>query len=241
MAKSGVRFPRLDQLLSNLGYGSRREAFFFVRDGRVVVEGESDLRADSRVDPARVRFDGAELDHPAGLLVCLHKPVGYVCSHDSTEGPTVYSLLPERWSARSPRIESVGRLDKDTSGLLLLTDQHEWVHRLTSPKKKIAKVYHFEFEGTLDQKSIDTLASGELVLRSEKVACRAAQLEILGPQHGRLTLEEGKYHQVRRMIAAVGAHVLSLHRTSLGHWELAGLRAGEHRVLPLKLDPPGAE
>ena len=123
---------RLDQLLANLGYCSRREARAWVQDGRVTVRGEVADDFGAKSNPADVRIDGEPPDHPDGLLLLLHKPTGLVCSHDEREGPNVYSLLPPRWRARNPQVTSIGRLDKDTSGLLLLTDQSELVHRLTS-------------------------------------------------------------------------------------------------------------
>src|SRR5687767_10610568 len=121
---------RLDQLLSNLGYCSRREARAWIADGRVTVRGEPADDVSQKAHAADVRVDGEPLDHPDGLLLLLHKPVGLVCSHDEREGASVYSLLPERWRRRNPVVTSVGRLDKDTSGLLLLTDQRSEERRV---------------------------------------------------------------------------------------------------------------
>src|SRR6266581_2984755 len=132
---------RLDQILASLGYCSRREARDWIASGAVTVRGEVADDFGAKADPADVRVDGEPLDHPAGLLLLVHKPTGLVCSHDDHEGPNVYSLLPPRWRARNPQVTSIGRLDKDTSGLLLLTDQSELVHRLTSPKHKVPKIY----------------------------------------------------------------------------------------------------
>jgi 16S rRNA pseudouridine516 synthase len=133
--------PRLDQLLASLGYGSRREVHALIDDGRVTVRGTRAGNVGEKVSPADVLMDGAALDHPDNLLLMLNKPVGLVCSHDPREGPSIYGLLPPRWQARHPPVTSIGRLDKDTSGLLLLTDQSALVHRLTSPKHKVSKVY----------------------------------------------------------------------------------------------------
>ena len=113
---------RLDQLLANLGYCSRREARDWIRGGRVTVKGKPVKDFGAKADPADVHIDDEPPDHPDGLLLLLHKPLGLVCSHDEREGPNVYSLLPPRWRQRNPVVTSVGRLDKDTSGLLLLTD-----------------------------------------------------------------------------------------------------------------------
>ncbi|HEX2099350.1 MAG TPA: S4 domain-containing protein, partial [Candidatus Synoicihabitans sp.] len=124
---------RIDQWLANLGYCSRREARGWLNAGRVTVRGKRADDPGAKVAASDVRVDGEPLDHPEGLLLLLHKPLGLVCSHDPREGPNVYDLLPARWRQRNPVVTSVGRLDKETSGLLLLTDQSELVHRLTSP------------------------------------------------------------------------------------------------------------
>ena len=224
---------RLDQLLANLGYCSRSEARSWVRAGRVQVGGEIADDFGQRVAEAEVRVDGEPLDHPEGLLILMHKPTGLVCSHDAREGPNVYTLLPERWRRRNPIVTSIGRLDKDTTGLLLLTDQSELVHRLTSPRHKVPKVYR----ATLDREPAgDTaarFASGTLMLDGESAPCAPAELAMLGPREAQLTLTEGKYHQVRRMFAATGATVLTLHRAQFGPLTLDGLERGAWRTLQL--------
>ena len=131
---------RLDQLLSSLGYCSRREAEGMVRAGRVKIGGQTAKKADQRVDPHQVLLDDRPLEAPDGLLAVFHKPTGYVCTHSDGEGSTIYELLPPRWLARNPPVTSVGRLDKDTSGLLLITDQGQLVQRYTSPRAEIEKV-----------------------------------------------------------------------------------------------------
>ncbi len=224
---------RLDQILANLGYCSRREARDFVRAGRVTVAGRPADDAARKVAPADVCVDGEPLDHPEGVLIMLHKPVGLVCSHDAREGPTVYGLLPERWRRRKPIVTSVGRLDKDTSGVLLLTDQSELVHRLTSPRQKVPKVYRATTDRELTPDLGARFASGTLVLEGESEPCAPAGLELSGPREARLTLTEGRYHQVRRMFAATGATVLTLHRERFGPLDLGDLAAGEWRELPL--------
>ncbi len=232
------RFPRLDQLIASLGYGSRREATRWIQEGRVECEG-AEVTPESRLDPSRVRFDGEALDHPQGLLVLLHKPVGYACTHDESEGPTVYDLLPARWNLRSPQVVSVGRLDKDTSGLLLLTDRHELVHRWTSPKRHVEKIYEVGLARPVEATAIAAFASGELKLRGEPKPCLPAKLEILEPLRARVTLREGRYHQVRRMFAAVGSSVETLHRSRFGEWTLEGVATGAHRLLPIETIPIG--
>ncbi len=224
---------RLDQLLANLGYCSRSEARDWIRAGRVTVGGKPAKDFGAKADPAEVRIEGEPPDHADGLLLLLHKPVGLVCSHDEREGPNVYSLLPPRWRQRNPVVTSVGRLDKDTSGLLLLTDQSELVHRLTSPKHKVPKVYRATLDADLPAGLAELFAAGTLVLTGEKAPCAPAELRILGPREAELTLTEGKYHQVRRMFASQGCEVLTLHRVSFGPLALGDLPAGHWRELPL--------
>lgn len=224
---------RLDQLLANLGYCSRREARDWVRAGRVMVAGVAAKDSGDKADPGAVRVDGEPLDHPDGLLLLLHKPLGLVCSHDEREGPNVYSLLPERWRRRHPVVTSVGRLDKDTSGLLLLTDQSALVHRLTSPRHKVPKVYRATVDRDLAPELVTRFAAGTLILAGETEPCAPAELQIIASREAVLTLTEGRYHQVRRMFAAAGSTVLTLQRERFGGLDLGGLAPGQWRELPL--------
>lgn len=233
---------RLDQLLANLGYCSRREAKAFVRAHAVTLATDPNaapLTDPSRkVDPAAVRVDGEPLDHPDGILLVFHKPLGLTCSHDPREAPLIYEVLPPRWQARHPVITSVGRLDKETSGLLLLTDQTALVHRLTSPKHKVPKHYVATVDRDLDPALIATFAAGTLQLDDEKTPCAPAVLTLLDARTAELVLTEGKYHQVRRMFAACGWTVLTLHRTTFGDLTLDDLPAGAWRELPLTTFDP---
>ena len=224
---------RLDQLLANLGYCSRREARDWVRSGAVTVGGVEADDFGARVNEADVRVDGESLDHPDGLLLLVNKPLGLVCSHEAREGPNVYSLLPERWRRRNPQVTSVGRLDKDTSGLILLTDLLPLVHRLTSPKHKVPKVYRATVDRDLSAELVPRFASGELRLEDEAEACLPAELTILSAREAELTLTEGRYHQVRRMFAACGSTVLTLHRARFGELEIGEVAPGTWRELPL--------
>jgi 16S rRNA pseudouridine516 synthase len=156
-----------------------------------------------------------------------------VCSHDGREGPDIYSLLPERWRQRNPVVTSIGRLDKETSGLLLLTDLSPLVHRLTSPKHKVPKVYRATLDRDTAPDTVELFASGTLKLEGEDAPCAPASLKLLSPREADLTLTEGRYHQVRRMFAATGATVLTLHRTHFGPLDLGDLRPGHWRELPL--------
>lgn len=222
---------RLDQLLSSLGYCSRREAAAWVKAGRVRIGEDVAKRADEKVDPHRVALDGGPLEAPDGLLAVLHKPVGYVCTHGDGEGPTIYELLPPRWLNRNPPVTSVGRLDKETSGLLLITDIGPLVHEHTAPKAAVEKVYEAELDRDLEPSLVDVFASGAIMLRGESKPCLPAKLEISGPRTARLTLTEGRYHQVRRMFASQGWHVERLHRTRCGGHGLGDLQPGEWRLV----------
>ncbi len=232
--QNSKKFPRLDQLVASLGYCSRSEAAYLIKNERLKVEGIANVKPTLRVNPNLVTLDNEPLDNPEGLLILMHKPLGYVCSHAEEDGEPIYKLLPERWNLRTPKVVSIGRLDKDTSGLLLLTDQHHLVHNLTSPKKHVAKVYEVTVEGQLSQNMIATFASGSLTLRGEEKPCLAAELSILSENRAEIKIVEGKYHQVRRMFAAVGSKVITLHRKSFGKLDLGQLAPGEFQLLDPK-------
>jgi len=225
---------RLDQLLANLGYCSRREARDWLRAGRVSVAGRPVDDPGIKPSPAAVRIDGEALDHPDGLLLLFHKPLGLTCSHDPAEAPLIYQCLPERWRARNPQVTSIGRLDKETSGLLLLTDHTELVHRLTSPKHKVPKIYEVTTDRDLAPDLIPLFAAGTLQLEGEHELCAPAELKITGPRTAEVTLTEGKYHQVRRMFAAAdGGTVIKLHRRAFGRLALGELGPGKYREINL--------
>jgi 16S rRNA pseudouridine516 synthase len=160
----------------------------------------------------------------------LHKPVGYVCSTKDA-GRLVYDLLPRRFRLRDPIVSPIGRLDRDTSGLLLFTDDGQLLHRITSPKRHLPKIYQVDLDADLRGDEADIFATGTLMLESETKPLAAAELSVLGPRRVHLTLIEGRYHQVRRMFAAVGNHVLALHRVAVGGLELQELPAGQWRYL----------
>ena len=221
---------KLVKLIANLGYGSRKEVSAMFREGRITDAAGEVLYADDRVAHADIRIDGEALDPPAGLALMLHKPVGYTCS-TKDPGRIVYDLLPPRFRLRSPLLSTVGRLDRDTSGLLLLTDDGALLHRIVSPKSHLAKVYEATLAHDLRGGEAALFASGTLQLESENTPLAPARLEVVTPRVARLTLTEGRYHQVRRMFAAVGNHVQALHRSRIGGLELGGLAPGEWRTL----------
>lgn len=226
--------PRLDRLLANLGYGSRAEVQSMVYRGLVARDGVSLDAPEQHIalsDAACLTIDGAAIDPLPGMVLMLHKPLGVTCSHKDA-GPLVYSLLPERWRRRDPGISTVGRLDKETSGLLLMTDDGQFLHRVIAPKAKVSKRYRVTLDRPLRGDESAIFAAGTLMLESEKTPLLPALLEVLSPTEALLTLTEGRYHQVRRMFAAMGNHVVALHRDRIGGLELpADLPAGEWRVL----------
>ena len=216
--------------IANLGYGSRKQVASMFREGRVTDAQGEVLYADDPVQHDNIRVDGEPLDPPAGLLIALHKPVGITCS-TKDPGRIVYDLLPPRFRLRSPLLSTVGRLDRDTSGLLLLTDDGALLHRIVSPKSKLAKVYEATLAEDLRGDEADLFASGTLILESEQTPLLPADLEVLAAREVRLTLHEGRYHQVRRMFTAVGNHVQALHRSRVGGLGLGSLQAGQWRSL----------
>lgn len=221
---------KLVKLIANLGYGSRRQVALMFREGRVTDADGEVLYADDKVGHDAIRIDDAPLDPPAGLVLMLHKPVGHTCS-TKDKGRIVYDLLPPRYRLRAPLLSTVGRLDRDTSGLLLLADDGQLLHRIVSPKSNLAKVYEATLAQDLRGDEAAIFASGELMLESEQTPLAPAALEVVDPRHARLTLTEGRYHQARRMFAAVGNHVAALHRSRVGGLALDGLPAGEWRML----------
>ena len=221
---------KLVRLIANLGYGSRKDVTALFRQGRITDEAGEVLYADDKVEHADIRIDGEPLDPPAGLTLMLHKPTGYTCS-TKDRGQLIYELLPPRFRERSPLLSTVGRLDRDTSGLLLMTDDGALLHRIVSPKSGLHKIYEATLAQDLRGDEAAIFASGELMLESEQTPLAPAQMETLGPRHARLTLTEGRYHQVRRMFAAVGNHVNSLHRPSIGGLSLQDLPSGQWRQL----------
>ncbi|WP_411289236.1 pseudouridine synthase [Phenylobacterium sp.] len=215
---------RLDRLLANLGYGSRREMQQLVRAGVVTLDGAPVAKADVRLPAvpelsARMRVEGAPLDPMPGMALMLHKPLGVTCSHKEA-GALVYELLPGRWRQRDPAISTVGRLDKDTSGLLLMTDDGDLLHRIISPRRHVAKRYLATLARPLAGEEAARFAAGDLLLEGDDKPLAPAVLEPLSPTSARLTITEGRYHQVRRMFAAVGNHVEALHRDRIGGLDL---------------------
>ncbi|WP_303719436.1 pseudouridine synthase [Brevundimonas naejangsanensis] len=227
---------RVDKLLGSMGYGSRAEMARLGKAGGVVLDGADLTDVSKRIPvtpdlPTRMEIDGEPLDPVPGLVILLNKPLGMTCSHKE-DGALVYDVLPDRWRRRDPAISTIGRLDKQTSGLLLLTDDGDLLHRVISPKRHVAKVYRATLARPLNGTEGALFASGELVLEGEDKPLVPAVLEVISPTEARLTVTEGRYHQVRRMFAAAGNHVEALHRERLGGLRLPDeLAPGAWRLL----------
>lgn len=221
---------RLDKIISATGKKSRREVREMVRQGRVLVDGKPAPAADMKVDPqtAVILLDGEPLGYEKFTYVMLHKPAGVLTATEDRRQETVLDLLPPELRRRA--LSPVGRLDKDTEGLLLLTNDGQLAHRLLSPKSHVDKVYYARVDGALEPGDIAAFASGMTL--GDGLECLPAGLEILSPTEALVTLREGKFHQVKRMLAARGKPVLYLKRLSMGWLRLdPALAPGAWRML----------
>jgi 16S rRNA pseudouridine516 synthase len=220
---------RLAQILFGQGFGTRRECEALILHGLVEVAGRTidDPDAELATDGLVFNVRGQSWPYHARALLMLHKPAGYECSRQPRHHPGVLSLLPPPLRVRD--VQPVGRLDADTTGLLLFTDDGALMHRLTSPKWHVPKVYLATCAEPVTPRQVGQLLDG-VVLHDDPRPVRAAACEALGERQLLLTLTEGKYHQVKRMVAAAGNHVLALQRTQFGALQLpADLAAGEWR------------
>lgn len=221
---------RLDKIISATGKKSRREVHEMVRQGRVLVDGKPAPAADMKVDPqtAVILLDGEPLGYEKFTYVMLHKPAGVLTATEDRRQETVLDLLPPELRRRA--LSPVGRLDKDTEGLLLLTNDGQLAHRLLSPKSHVDKVYYARVDGALEPGDIAAFAAGMTL--GDGLECLPAGLEILSPTEAFVTLREGKFHQVKRMLAARGKPVLYLKRLSMGRLRLdPALAPGAWRML----------
>lgn len=231
-----MQTTRLDKLLAGMGYGSRREVESLMDQDRVLLDGKPILDCGMKVElseelRARLSIDGEGIDPLPGMVVMLHKPVGVTCSHKES-GPLVYDLFPPRWKRRDPQLSSVGRLDKETSGLLLFTDDGKFLHRIISPKHHVPKCYLATLAKPSREDAAAIFSRGGLILEGEAKPLLPAELEVIAPTIARLTIHEGRYHQVRRMFAALENRVVELHRESVGGLKLPNeLKPGDYRLL----------
>ena len=220
---------RLDKFLCDSGVGSRSQVKVILKSGRVTVDGRPEKDGSRKIDSRnqQVCLDGEVLGGYQRIVVMLNKPAGYVTATEDPVEKTVMELLPQQ--LRNMDLKPVGRLDKATEGLLLFTNDGDLLHRLISPKKEIPKLYYAKHEGHAGQEDVEAFAAG-LTLRDE-THCLPAKLEPLGPGESLITVCEGKYHQVRRMMASRGMTVLYLERREEGPLTLGDLPRGQIRRL----------
>ena len=223
---------RLDKFLTNAGVATRSQIKGILKTGRVQVDGKPVKDGSVKIDPEKqtVTLDGDVIGGKRRMVVMLNKPAGFVTSTEDPRDKTVMELLPKEYAHQD--LKPVGRLDKATEGLLLFTNDGDLLHRLISPKKEVPKIYYAKHEGTAGQADVAAFAAG-LTLRDETV-CLPAKLEPLGPGESLITVCEGKYHQVRRMMASRQMTVLYLERRSEGGLTLGNLERGKTRELTEK-------
>ena len=231
---------RLSELLYSQGFGTRRLCAGLIENGLVTVRGEVLSEPATEIDvstwPVAYTVQGQSWEYQQRAYVMLSKPAGYECSHRPGAWPSVYTLLPAPLRQRPTPgkvqgVQAVGRLDQDTTGLLLLSDDGAFIHRMNSPRHHVPKVYEVTTKHPLDERQITRLKAG-VVLDDDPKPVAAADAQALGEHHLQLTLTEGKYHQVKRMVAAVGNRVEALHRSRIGGLALpTDLAPGEWRWL----------
>ncbi|WP_077001796.1 pseudouridine synthase [Variovorax sp. KK3] len=235
---------RIEDILYTQGFGTRRVCAGLIQQGFVRVEGHvvDDPGAGFEVQGLRFTVQGTEWGYHDKAYLMLHKPAGTECSQKPSTYPSIYTLLPAPLRQRPNKgavqgVQAIGRLDQDTTGLLLLTDDGQFIHRMGSPRHHVPKVYEIGAKHAVTQGQVDRLLAG-VVLDDDPKPVRAAACEATGPSAMRLTLTEGKYHQVKRMLAAVGNRVETLHRSSIGPLALPDdLAPGQWRWLePAQVD-----
>lgn len=212
---------RLDKLLANKAYGSRKEVHQLIKDRRVTINGSITTKKDTHIDidVDIVAVDGKVVSTTQLYYVKFHKPKGYVTAVEDSNHPVVMDLLPPEFIKMG--VVPVGRLDKDTEGLLLLTNDGVWGHSIINGNKHVPKVYYVEFEGTLSDEGIQRIKEG--ILLGDGTKCKPAEIESVSLHSVHVTIEEGKYHQVKRMIGAAGGTVTYLKRLTIGHIDLSGI------------------
>ena len=224
-------YKRIDAHLSSLGYCTRGEAKKFLRIFEVLVKDKRIFDPSLKAYHDDIKIDKEPIDAET-ITILLNKPSGFICSHNDA-GSLIYSLIPQRWNRRNPKISTVGRLDVDTTGAIILTDNGDLNHKLTSPKSDVIKVYEATLAEPLKGDETQIFASGELMLNGEKKPLLPAKLEVITSTQVRLEIVEGKYHQVKRMFAAVGNRVVKLHRLNFAGFDVEDLKEGEYKFIKL--------
>ena len=222
-------YKRIDAHLSSLGYCTRSEAKKFLRIFELTVNDKRVFDTSIKAYHNDIKVNNEVLD-PEIITILLNKPSGFICSHNDA-GSLIYALIPSRWNRRNPKISTIGRLDVDTTGAIILTDDGALNHKLSSPKSDVSKIYEAILAVPLNGDEKEIFASGELMLNGEKKPLLPAVLEVISETHVRLEICEGKYHQVKRMFAAVGNRVLGLHRVSFGGFMVDDLKEGEYKFI----------
>ena len=220
---------RLDKFLCDCGAGTRSQVKMILRSGRVTVDGKPEKDSSRKIDPSvnQVFLDGEQLGAAGTVVVLMNKPQGYVTATEDKTEKTVMELLPQAYKHLD--LKPVGRLDKATEGLLLFTNDGDLLHRLISPKKQVQKVYYARHEGTAGEEDVRAFAEGMQLRDGTK--CLPAVLRPIGEGESLVTVCEGKYHQVRRMMAARQMHVTYLERRQEGSLVLGDLPRGQVRQL----------
>lgn len=219
---------RLDKLLAHMGYGSRKEVKAFIRKGYVLLNGEAVYDDDIKVDEENdeIVILDQTVEYQKRIYLLLNKPKGYVSATFDFKEPTVLDLIEETQKGLFP----VGRLDKDTTGLLLITNDGKLAHELLSPKYHVAKTYELTFSGVFKDSFFEQFKKG--IVLEDGYICKPAEFILLEPQRGRITIYEGKFHQIKRMMQVLGMEVTSLKRLSFGNLELpSDLEEGIYRAL----------
>jgi 16S rRNA pseudouridine516 synthase len=237
MKAKSLKPMRLEDILFSQGFGTRRVCAGLIQQGHVTVQGEVQTDAGEFYAPEGLAFtvQGTDWAFHEKAYVLLHKPAGTECSQKPSTWPSIYTLLPGPLRQRPQKaavqgVQAVGRLDQDTTGLLLLTDDGAFIHRMSSPKHHVPKVYEVTTKHPVTEAMVQKLLAG-VVLDDDPQPVKAAACEAVAELHLRLTLTEGKYHQVKRMLAAVGNRVEGLHRSQIGGLVLGDLAPGQWRFL----------
>ncbi len=225
---------RVDKIISNMGYASRREVSNLAKKGKLLINGNVCTKSDTKINPLedKIFFDGMNIEYMENIYIMLNKKAGYITATEDKKQATVLELLPERY--RKMDIFAAGRLDKDTEGLLILTNDGEFSHFIMSPKHHVDKVYLAEIEGKIfDKEEQEIFENG--ILLEDGTQLKPAKLEILNqnsPQTIKITISEGKFHQVKRMVQSCGSQVVYLKRIQIGKLKLdEQLEVGEFRLI----------
>ena len=222
-------YKRIDAHLSSLGYCTRSEAKKFLRIYELCINDKRVFDTSIKAYHDDITINKEPID-PETITILLNKPAGFICSHNDA-GSLIYALIPNRWNRRNPKVSTIGRLDVDTTGAILLTDDGALNHKLSSPKSDVLKIYEATLAVPLKGDEAQIFASGELMLNGEKKPLLPAILEVISPTHVRLEICEGKYHQVKRMFGAAGNRVLTLHRAKFDTFDVEDLEEGTYKFV----------